>query len=152
MRQQPVAKDLRTISTALKMVTDMERIGDAATDISEITMRIGVEGAAWSMAEHIPDMARKATTMVNDAVLAFVQGDVAFAKEVIERDDEVDELFNRVKGELAELIRSDTKEIDSAIDVLFVAKYLERVGDHAVNICEWVEFHETGELKNTKLL
>lgn len=151
LRQQPVARDLRQISTALKMITDIERIGDQAADIAEILMNLKDEEPA-KIARHIPEMARVASEMVNDSVTAFTNTDLEAAKAVIARDDVVDDLFCKVRSDLVELIGTTPNRIDEAIDVMMIAKYLERIGDHAVNICEWVEFYETGEYKNTKLL
>lgn len=151
LRQQPVARDLRQISTALKMITDIERIGDQAADIAEILMNLRDEEPA-KIARHIPEMARVASEMVYDSVTAFTNNDLEGAKAVIARDDVVDDLFCKVRSDLVELIGTTPAKIDEAIDVMMIAKYLERIGDHAVNICEWVEFYETGEYKNTKLL
>lgn len=151
LRQQPVARDLRAITTALKMVTDMERIADAASDIAEITLRLEGEHI-YTVVEHIPQMAEIASSMVNDAVAAFVREDVALAKQTMERDDEVDSLFDAVKEELLTAVRRGSENSDKVVDFLMIAKYLERIGDHAVNICEWVEFHETGEYKRTRIL
>ncbi|SDO11597.1 phosphate signaling complex protein PhoU [Acetanaerobacterium elongatum] len=151
LRQQPVARDLRQISTALKMITDIERIGDQAADIAEILMNLKNDEPA-KIARHIPEMARVASEMVYDSVTAFTNNDLEAAKAVIARDDVVDDLFCKVRSDLVELIGTTPNKIDEAIDVMMIAKYLERIGDHAVNICEWVEFYETGEYKNTKLL
>ena len=151
LRQQPVARDLRQISTALKMITDIERIGDQAADIAEISLSLGSDEPA-KIARHIPEMAHVASGMVNDSVTAFTNNDLEAAKKVIERDDVVDDLFCKVRSDLVELIGTSPSKIDEAIDVMMIAKYLERIGDHAVNICEWVEFYETGEHKNTKII
>lgn len=151
MRQQPVARDLRAVSTALKAVTDMERIGDQAADIAEIVMRMP-EQYNYHAIEHIPAMAKNAKLMVNQAIQAFVDGDLKLAKDVEEHDDIVDDLFNQVKDEIVRVMKQEEAEIDEGIDLLIIAKYLERIGDHAVNICEWVHFAETGELKNRKLI
>lgn len=151
LRQQPVAKDLRAISTALKMVTDMERIADSAADIAEISIRL--EGDhIFTVVEDIPKMAEIASAMVTDAVNAFVKGDVATAREIMKRDDEVDALFDAVKLELLRVVREGSENSDKVVDFLMIAKYLERIGDHAVNICEWIEFHETGEYKHTRIM
>ncbi len=151
LRQQPVARDLRQISTALKMITDIERIGDQAADIAEILVNLDDDEPA-KIARHIPEMARVASEMVYDSVTAFTNNDLDSAKAVIARDDVVDDLFCKVRADLVEHIGSTPSKIDEAIDVMMIAKYLERIGDHAVNICEWVEFFETGEYKNTKIL
>ncbi len=144
LQQQPVATDLRTVSSALKMITDMERIGDMAADISEIASMQSIEKEAREMV-HIPKMAAATTQMVNDAVDAFVKQDVALASQVIAEDDIVDHLFCQVKEGLSELIYQNKEMSGSALDLLMVAKYFERIGDHATNIAEWVLFSITGE-------
>lgn len=150
LQQQPVAADLRAISTALKMITDMERIGDQAQDISEITIRLCQETYVGSM-EHIPPMAEATIKMVTHAVDAFVAKDLEMAHAVIAYDDVVDNLFIKVKDDLIALIREDPKNGEQAIDLLMVAKYFERIGDHATNIAEWVVFSITGEHENYKV-
>ena len=145
MRQQPVARDLRIISASLKIVTDMERIGAQAADISDLILRIRGEHV-YKLAEHIPEMAKNARQMVHDAITAFVNRNLVLAGEVQKQDDVVDDLFNRVKAEVAQMLRSESEAVDTGIDLLMIAKYLERIGDHAVNICEWLEFDQTGEL------
>lgn len=155
LRQQPVAKDLRTVSSALKMVTDMERIGDHASDISEIVLRLKGEHP-YTIVEHIPEMAEVSKKMVHNAISSFVDGDVNKAKEIIKDDDRVDELFGKAVKEVAKILKnlaeSDIHKIDMSIDFLMIAKYLEKIGDHAENICEWIEFNETGEYKNSKMI
>ena len=144
LQQQPVAKDLRLISTALKMITDMERIGDQAADIAEIS--ITLSGTPYlNELEHIPQMAEAAAKMVTDSIDAFVKKDLVLANKVIEYDDVVDDFFDKVKTDLIELLRTDKTNGERAIDLLMVAKYLERIGDHAVNIAEWVMFSITGK-------
>ena len=143
LQQQPVARDLRQISSALKMITDMERIGDQAADISEIVLYIA-DGYVIPELADIGVMARAASTMVTRSVAAYVQRDLELAKEVIASDDEVDELFNRVKEELIDLIAKNPGCGQQALDFLMIAKYLERIGDHATNIAEWVEFSILG--------
>ena len=140
LRQQPVARDLRQISTALKVVTDLERIGDHASDI------------AYHIVQHLPAMAASAQKMVHDAVEAFIKQDVEEAEEIIRRDDEVDALFNQVKSDVVELLKSAPSHADQGIDLLMIAKYLERIGDHAVNVCEWTQFCKTGALKNVRIM
>ncbi|MCL2088626.1 MAG: phosphate signaling complex protein PhoU [Oscillospiraceae bacterium] len=147
-REQPIASDLRKITTALKIITDMERIGDHAVDIAELTMRIADKNT-FADSIHIPQMAAAAIEMVRNAVTAYVDYDLALAKATEEKDDEVDEYFNVIKQELVEIFKSQPKNMDNAIDFLLIAKYLERIADHAVNICEWVHFSQTGEHKNT---
>ncbi len=142
LQQQPVAKDLRLISAALKMITDMERIGDQAADIAEIVL-VG-DITAESNAVHIGEMGRATIQMVTESIDAFVRRDLDLAQSVIAFDDVVDALFNRVKAELIQLINTDIKNGEYAIDLLMIAKYFERIGDHATNIAEWVEFSITG--------
>ena len=142
LQQQPVARDLRTISSALKMISDMERIGDQAADIAEITRHIG--STQLPARSHIGEMARAAVKMVTDSVESFVKKDLNMARGVIQYDDVVDQLFNDVKAELTTLIRDDSDSAELALDLLMVAKYLERIGDHAVNVGEWVAFSITG--------
>ncbi len=151
LRQQPIARDLRDISTALKIVTDLERIGDQSADICETIIRMN-EKHAFKMVEDIPEMASIATKMVRDAIQSFNDNDVTLAKEVKLRDDRVDELFDKVKSELVEITRNSPDQIDACIEFTIIAKYLERIGDHAVNICEWTEFQETGEMNHTRLI
>ncbi len=151
LRQQPVAKDLRIVSTALKMVTDMERIGDHASDIASIILKMDGDHV-FEIVEHIPEMALLAKKMVKGAIEAFVKGDTELTKKIIEIDDEVDNLFTKVKSEVIEMIKKSNDLSDMCIDFLMIAKYFERIGDHAENICEWVEFNETGEYKNSRIL
>jgi phosphate transport system protein len=151
LKQQPVAKDLRAISTALKMITDMERIGDQAADIADITLRFGNEPLLRTM-EHIPLMAHIASDMVKESINAFVRGDLDLCREITQRDDEVDKLFETVKQDIISILIKSPQSADQAIDFLIIAKYLERIGDHAVNISEWVVFYMTGEHKNTRIL
>ena len=146
LQQQPVARDLRLISAALKMITDMERIGDHAADISEITIHLSNEKYIKKL-EHISQMAKETTIMVVKSINAFVSKNLDMAKEVIESDDVVDDLIDKVKNELIELINKDTKNGEQATDLLMIAKYFERIGDHATNIAEWVIFSITGEHK-----
>ncbi len=147
-REQPIASDLRKITTALKIITDMERIGDHAVDIAELTMRIADKNT-FADSIHILQMATAAIEMVRNAVTAYVNYDLALAKSTEEKDDEVDEYFNLIKQELVEIFKSQPQNMDNAIDFLLIAKYLERIADHAVNICEWVHFSQTGKHKNT---
>ena len=143
LQQQPVARDLRLISSALKMITDMERIGDQSADISEIVVMMA--GAPYiKKLEHIPQMAAATTKMVTEAIDAFVKKDLELARSVMQYDDVVDDLFNKVKFDLIELIQADSANGEQAIDLLMISKYFERIGDHAVNIAEWVEFSITG--------
>jgi len=149
--QQPVASDLRTISSALKMITDMERIGDQAADIAELVIYLSDEPYIKKLV-HIPQMAQAVTKMVNESVSAFIKKDLKLAKEVIKYDDIVDDLFCTIKGDLIELILKDKNNATQALDLFMVAKYFERTGDHAVNIAEWVVFSITGEHKNERIV
>ncbi|MCL2056107.1 MAG: phosphate signaling complex protein PhoU [Oscillospiraceae bacterium] len=143
LRQHPVAKDLRLISSALKMITDMERIGDQAADIAEITIML--EKTPYiGKPEHIPQMAAATVKMVTESIDAFVKKDLGLAKSVIAHDSVVDDLFVAVKRDLMESIRSDMATGEQAMDFLMIAKYFERIGDHAENIAEWVVFSITG--------
>lgn len=142
LQQQPVARDLRQISAALKMITDMERIGDQTADIADIVM--STEIPENQNLKEIARMAEKVAKMVRDSVSAYVQKDLELARRVVAADDEVDELFDIIKNELVELISKHGSEGDHAIDLIMITKYLERIGDHATNIAEWVEFSITG--------
>lgn len=143
LRQQPVAKDLRLISSALKMITDMERIGDHASDISEITLLLSEESYIKNL-EHIQQMAKETTVMVVKSIDAFVGKNMERAKEVIASDDVVDDLFSTIKRDLIDLIAENPQNGEQAADLLMIAKYFERIGDHATNIAEWVIFSITG--------
>ena len=142
LRQQPVASDLRQVSAARKIITDMERIGDQATDISEITLLDNVTPSTDKT--HIVEMSKATIKMVTESIDAYVRQDLELAGAVIEYDDVVDDLFNVVKKEMIRLIREDPENGEFAIDLMMIAKYLERIGDHATNIAEWVEFSITG--------
>ena len=143
MQQQPVAKDLRVISAAMKMVTDMERIGDHAADISEMTILMSKTKYIPNL-EHINRMASETVQMLIRSIEAYVEKDMKKAVEVIASDDIVDDLFDKNKAELIEQIQRKPQSAESAADMLMVAKYFERIGDHATNIAEWVEFSITG--------
>ncbi len=151
LQQQPVATDLRQISTALKMITDMERIGDHATDISEIVIRLAPQEYIKKL-EHLPKMAQAAVHMVNQSIDAYVKRDLDLARAVIAYDDVVDNLFNEIKEELIQLIRQNAENGEQCIDFLMIAKYFERIGDHAVNIAEWVIFSITGQHKDQRIM
>ncbi len=143
LQQQPVARDLRAISSALKMISDMERIGDQAFDIAEILGVIGDERIKG--AEHISEMAKAAIKMVTDSVQSFVNKDIDLVKKVISYDDVVDELFVNVKKELIKTITENPEKGEICLDFLMIAKYFERIGDHATNIAQWVEYSITGK-------
>ncbi len=151
LRQQPVAGDLRVVSSALKVVTDLERIGDHASDIAELILRIKGEHV-YHVVRHIPAMAAAAREMVGSSIEAFITQDIETAKLIEQQDDVVDELFSKVKDDVVDLLKHSSEHIDQCIDLLMVAKYLERIGDHAVNVCEWTEFAKTGALKNVRIL
>ncbi len=142
LHQQPVARDLRQISAALKMITDMERIGDQAEDIAEIVTFL--KGHTTRDMELIEEMARETIGMVTASVDAFVNKDVELAKKVIEQDDVVDDYFSKVKYDIINLITEKSAEGEFALDLLMIAKYFERIGDHATNVAEWVIYSVTG--------
>ena len=142
LQQQPVARDLRAISSALRMISDMERIGDQASDIAEIMRYINDDDIAG--ATHLNAMAKAARRMVTSSVDSFVRRDLGLARQVQEDDDAVDALFNTVRQELVARIRKEPSRGGECLDLFMVAKYLERIGDHAVNVAEWVEFSITG--------
>ena len=144
LQQQPVAKDLRLISAALKMITDMERIGDHAADISELTIQMAGKPYVKEL-EHIKAMAKESMVMLVDSIEAYVNLDLTKARKVIAQDDVVDDLFIKVKSELINLIHRNADAGEQETDLLMVAKYLERIGDHATNISEWVIYYITGE-------
>jgi len=151
LHQQPVARDLRQISTALKMITDMERIGDQAADISELCVYL--DGQEYiKKPEHISQMAEATIKMVTDSIDAFVNKDLELAQSVIDYDDVVDNLYATIKQDLIGLIHEDVGNGEQAFDLLQIAKYYERIGDHAVNIAEWVIFSITGKHKNKQVL
>ena len=150
LQQQPVARDLRLISSALKMITDMERIGDQASDIAELVIYLSKEPYIKELT-HLPQMAENAIRMVSSALDAYVRKDVVLAQQVMGMDDAIDALFVTVKDELIDLIRHDAAAGSQAIDLLMIAKYYERIGDHAQNIAEWVEYALTGRHKGVFL-
>ena len=143
LHQAPVAQDLRYVSSALKMITDLERIGDQAIDIAEMAQYIKNKSNMVHMT-HIAEMASQASEMVTMAIDAFVKKDIELARAVSRRDDVIDELFDRVKAETVEIIHGNKELGTEAIDLMMIAKYLERIGDHAVNVAEWVYFAVTG--------
>ena len=143
LQQQPVAKDLRTISSALKMITDMERIGDQAEDIVEIIITAHISEPDDTF--HIRAMADAAMKMVTDSIDAFVEKDIKLAKQVVDYDDVVDGYFDEVKNILIEKFSDEKTNGEYTLDLLMIAKYFERIGDHAVNIAEWVIFSITGQ-------
>lgn len=142
LQQQPVARDLRQISAALKMITDMERIGDQASDIAEILKT--AKNIYSIKQDKLSEMAKATIKMVTESINAYVERDVNLAKTVIMYDDVVDEFFNEIKSNLIKEISENANESEYAVDMLMIAKYFERIGDHATNIAEWVEFSVTG--------
>ncbi|HIU66056.1 MAG TPA: phosphate signaling complex protein PhoU [Candidatus Caccomorpha excrementavium] len=150
LQQQPVAGDLRLISSALKMITDMERVGDHASDISEIVVMLK-DKPYQAKLKQIPKMAEETIKMLNDCVDAFVRKDLDLAMDVIKRDDVVDDLFDEEKNSLLSVIRENADNGEEALDLLMIAKYFERIGDHATNIAEWVVFSITGEHKEDNM-
>ena len=144
LMQQPVASDLRVVSATMKMITDMERIGDHAADISELTLLMAGKPYIREITD-IEQMAKETTVMVTKSVDAYVNRDLKLAQEVISMDDVVDDLFNKVKSEIIGEIRTGGDDGEQTTDLLMAAKYFERIGDHATNIAEWVIFSLTGE-------
>jgi phosphate transport system protein len=151
LNQQPVARDLRQISTALKMITDMERIGDHAEDISELCTYLAGQPYIIKL-NRIPQMATATIKMVTDSIDAFIKKDLTLAQSVIDYDDLVDSLYTEVKKNLIALVHENPANGDQAFDLLQIAKYYERIGDHAVNIAEWIIFSITGMHKNKQVL
>lgn len=150
-RQQPIAGDLRMISAALKVVTDIERIGDQTADIAELLIRLK-DSDLEQFSRHVSGMLQVAKEIVHDAVDAFVRRDRSAAEEVIRHDDVVDELFAKVRDDLVRMMKEEQKDVDACVDVLMIAKYLERIGDHAVNIAEWEIFQESGAIQDIRLI
>lgn len=146
LQQQPVARDLRTISAALKMVTDLQRIGDQCANIAEISLLLQEQKQTETLAD-IRTMSQKAGVMVKRAIFSYVNRDTDAAAAVVSLDDEIDQLFRTIKSELVELIVENRQEADQAIDLIIIAKYLERIADHAVNIAQWAIFCVTGEIQ-----
>ncbi len=151
LRQQPVARDLRHISMALKVVTDLERMGDQAADIAELTMHL--ENSSFCEASrHLPAMVENVKTMVADAICAFIERDTEAAEKFDLRDDIIDAFFDKVKSDVVEFLKKEGEKSDLAVDLLMIAKYLERIADHAVNVCEWTEFSDTGAVNHVPIL
>ena len=147
LHQQPVARDLREVSAALKMISDMERIGDQAADIADLSKYIDEKHVEIPLL--IGKMAEMTVNMVTESVDAFVKRDLKLCRKVINDDDQVDDAFNQIKEELAELMYQNL-DAKAGLDLLMTAKYMERIGDHAVNIAEWVEYAITGEHRNNE--
>ena len=154
LRQQPVAGDLREISTILRAVTDLERIGDQAADISESVLNFAKKKRCI-YSERFNKIAEKSVNIVKLCIRAFVERDTKLSTQVIEMDDEIDMLFNSIKEEIIAAIKQDGSEydeLDMYVDLLMIAKHFEKIGDHAVNIAEWTKFRETGILQNDRLI
>ena len=147
LHQQPVAGDLREISAALRMISDMERIGDQAADIADLSRFIDKNCA--QIPDEIKKMVEQTVHMVTESVDSFVKSDIKLCRKVISDDDKVDEAFNKIKEELASLIHNNM-DVKVGLDLLMAAKYMERIGDHAVNIAEWVEYSITGVHRNNE--
>lgn len=145
LQQQPVARDLRNISAALKMISDMERIGDQASDIADITKFL--ENSELTQHVHIQQMAESAMSMLTESIDAFVRKDLLLARKVMKEDNTVDDLFNQIKTEVIQEIARNPDEGELCVDMMMIAKYFERIADHVVNIAEWVEYSVTGEHK-----
>ncbi len=150
-KQQPVARDLRQVTAALKAVNDISRIGDQCVDIAELLLRMNMKELS-EFSEHLSNMIVQTKEQLSEATDAFMQKDTTVAAGVIEKDDLVDDLFNLVKDDLIRHLKEDGKDPDDCIDVLMIAKHIEKVGDHAVNMAEWAIFRETGEINNVQLL
>ncbi len=142
IQQHPVARDLRRISSALKMITDMERIGDQARDIAEISQYVDL--SEFSTYENFTEMTKEVIKMVTNAIDSFITGDVQLAKKVIENDDVVDGLFNTIKNDVVQMVKQRDRDEEKCLDLVMIIKYLERIGDHATNLAEWVDFVVTG--------
>ena len=151
-RQQPVARDLRIVSAALKVVTDIERIGDHVTDLSELFLRMEEDFLLSEKAPVLAGMMKETDKMIHSAVEAFVKEDITAAQEVITQDDVIDDYFNQVKNQLLQDIRTQDPDADKVVDFLMMAKYLEKIGDHGVNIAQWAIFQKTGDIDDVRLL
>lgn len=150
-RQQPIARDLRVVSAALKVVTDLERVGDHVSDIGELALRF--ENAdIFQYSVHLSTMADAAGEQIHNALQCFINRDMEEARRVIEGDDVIDDLFNKVKDDIVRYLKTERHTADACADILMIAKYLEKIGDHAVNIGDWACFQETGNIQNTRVL
>ena len=149
--EHPVASDLRNVSTALKIVTDMERIGDQASDISRIVSYLSDKDYSGNI-KLILKMGNITSEMINSSIAAFVKKDYNLAEEIIKMDNDVDQLFLNVKDDMVALIKSDADYADQAIYLMMIAKYFEKIGDHAENIAQWIQFSKTGKRKNVRLI
>ena len=150
-KQQPIVSDLRVVTASLKVVTDIERVGDHVADMAELLLRLNMKELSGYSAHLLP-MIDAAKEMILTVVSAFVDRDQEAAQEVIRKDDEVDELLNQVKTDVIESLKKEAGDVDELTDILMIAKYLEKIGDHAVNIGEWEIFQETGNIRDMRLL
>jgi len=150
-KQQPVIGDLRVVTASLKVVTDIERIGDHVADMAELLLRLNMKDLSL-FSVHIDTMILAVKEMIYKSAEAFTARDLESAKQVIKSDDVVDECFNKVKKDLIESLKREVKDADECVDILMIAKYLEKIGDHAVNIGEWEVFQETGNISDMRLL
>ena len=148
LHEHPVAGDLRSISAALKMISDMERIGDQAADIADLSKHIEDKAVTGDII-NIRKMAEDTVRMVTESIDAFVKGDLELCRQVITDDDKVDDAFNEIKEKLVEILSDGKPDVRIGLDILMAAKYFERIGDHAVNIAEWVEYSITGTHRNS---
>lgn len=151
LKQQPVAKDLRLVSTGLKIVTDLERIGDQCADIAEIIMHLDIENV-YTYVSHIPLMLDILVDMLKDMVKAMKESDLELAAKTKLVDNKVNELFEKCKKDIIELIKLEDSNVDHYLEFLMIAKYLEKIGDHTVNTCEWIEFNQTGMIDDFKIV
>lgn len=150
-RQHPLAGDLRVVSASLKVVTDIQRVGVHVTDMAELILRLQMQELS-AFSDHLPQMIKATQSLLHSAVEAFLHRNTEAAGLVVAGDDEVDDLFNRVKDDLVEQLKNDAANVDDCIDVLMLAKYLEKIGDHAVNVGEWEIFQETGNMREMRIL
>lgn len=151
LKQQPVARDLRLVSTGLKVVTDLERIGDQCADIAEITVITKMDDL-YTKLPHIASMLDHIVEMMDDLAIAVKDEDVTKAQATRAKDDKINELFTKCKKDVVLLIKEDEDNIDYYLDFLMISKYLEKIGDHIKNVCEWIEFNQTGMIDNIKLV
>lgn len=150
-RQHPLASDLRIVSASLKVVTDIQRVGDHVTDMAELILRLHMQELS-GYSQKLPGMIKETQNLLHSAIEAFLHRSKEAAETAIAGDDKVDELFNCVKDDLVGQLKNDTANVDDCIDVLMLAKYLEKIGDHAVNVGEWEIFQETGNMRDVRLL
>lgn len=149
LKQQPVARDLRLVSTGLKVVTDLERIADQCADIADITVKAEM-GDLYTKLPHLPKMLESTIVMMDEVATAVLNSDVTLARETRLKDKEINSLFKKCKKDIIELIKVNEDEIDIYLDYLMITKYLEKIGDHIKNVCEWIEFNETGMIDKFK--